>query len=528
MTTELAGTAPIAAAVAPQRPGAPLSLRVAAFVVLVCIALVATDVWQLWRARAVQLRDTEVAAANLAKALGQHAYDTFKEADTVLVGLVERVENDGVQDSSLERLHALLVKRVAELPQLHGLFVYGADGAWLANSQPGQPASLNNADREYFAYHRVHAERGPHIGPPIRSKSTGEWIVTISRRVDRPDGSFGGVALATIRMDYFRRYYDSFDIGEQGAVFVATDGGIILLRRPFDDQMLGKDISALPLFRTYLSRAPIGTNTFTSALDGVTRINSYRRLTDYPLVVSAALSRDEVLADWRADAWLHGVALTVLVGGLAVLGLRLARQIARRTQAEAELRAARNALEALNVMLGQLAMQDGLTGLVNRRQFDLTLATEFARARREASALALIMIDVDCFKQYNDLYGHAAGDECLRQLAKVIATAHHRPGDLSARYGGEELAVLLPHTDVDGALAVAEAIRGAVAALALAHAGSALGVVTVSAGVQAFAPVAGASEAVELIEAADRALYRAKKQGRNQVCVQPATSSAGA
>lgn len=500
-----------------------MAVRVAAFVALACVALIVLDAWQLWRAHEVQLRDTEVASANLAKALGQHAYDTFKEADTVLVGLVERVENDGTQADALARLHALMVRRVAELPQLHGLFVFDADGAWRVNSQPGATAGLNNAEREYFVYHRTHDGLAPHIGPPIRSKSTGEWIVTISRRIDQADGSFGGVVLATIRMDYFRRFYDSFDIGQKGAVFVATDTGILLLRRPFDEQTLGKDISGLPLFNTYLRRAPVATNTFTSRLDGVTRVNSHRRLDAYPLVVSAALSRDEALADWRDDVLFHSVALTALVGGLAVLGWRLTRQIARRAAAETELRRARAELEALNATLEQLAMQDGLTGLANRRKFDLSLADEFARARREAGALALIMIDVDHFKRYNDIYGHAAGDDCLRQVGAVVAAADRRPGDLSARYGGEEMAVLLPGTDLAGALAVAEAIRAQIAALAIAHAGNSAGVVTVSAGVQAFIPVAATLTPLALIEQADRALYRAKELGRNQVCAEPAT-----
>jgi diguanylate cyclase (GGDEF)-like protein len=527
MTIPLAGKAAFTSGASPRRPTPPLALRVAAFVALVCVALVALDAWQLWRAREVQLRDTEIASANLAKALGQHAYDTFKEADTVLVGLVERVENDGTEERALVRLHALLVRRVAELPQLHGLFIYDTNGAWVANSQAGAPASLNNAEREYFIYHRTHDGRAPHIGPPIRSKSTGEWVVTVSRRVDQADGSFGGVVLATIRMEYFRRFYDSFDIGEKGAVFVATDTGTLLLRRPFNETTLGKDISALPLFNTYLPRAPVATNTFTSRLDGVTRVNSHRRLNDYPLVVSAALSRDEALAGWRDDVLFHGVVLTLLVGGLALLGWRLTRQIARRAAAETELRRARGELETLNAALEQLAMQDGLTGLANRRKFDLALAAEFARARREGLALALIMIDVDHFKRYNDIYGHAAGDACLRQAGAAITAAVRRPSDLSARYGGEEMAVLLPGTDLAGALVVAESIRAQIAALAIAHAGNSAGIVTVSAGVQAFTPVDAAATPLALVEQADGALYRAKALGRNQVCG-PATVAVSA
>lgn len=496
----------------------PILLAASAFVILVCASLVAVEAWLTWRARVVQLGEAHVAANNVAEAVAQHASDTIKEADTVLVGLVERVEHDGVSSpAELDRLHNLLALRVKALSQLHGLFVYAADGSWLANSEPVLMRGQNNADREYFIYHRTHADDGPHIGPPIRSKSTHEWIVTVSRRINRADGSFGGVALATIKMGYFKKYQERFNIGRAGAIFLATDKGTLLIRRPYDERMLGRDISALPLFTRYLNVSNAGTATIQSRLDGVTRINSYRRLDDYPLVVSAALSEDETLADWRTDAWRNGLAVAFIVVGVGALGYRLILQIQQRVQAETELRQARGALETLNATLEQLAMQDGLTGLANRRRFDTAIAEEFSRAARNASALALIMIDVDCFKQYNDIYGHAAGDECLRAIGRVVNDSKRRPGDMAARYGGEELVVLLPGTDVAGALVVAEKIRQAIAALELVHTGNPNGVVTVSAGVESFEPVRADRQPVELVEAADKRLYEAKRGGRNRV-----------
>lgn len=498
----------------PRLPIMPLAIS---FVVLVCMSLIAVQVWLTLHARAVQLKESEIASENLAESVAQHAYDTIKEADTVLVGLVERLEIEGQSELELGRVHDLLVHRVSELPQLHGVFVYGDDGRWLVNSQPTILKNLNNSDREYFIYHREHSDRGVHLGPPVRSKSTGEWIVTVSRRFNQRDGTFGGVVLATIKMDYFNRFFQRFKLGQNGAIFLALDNGIMLVRRPFSEKSLGRDISKLPLFRDYLPKAPIGTVMFTSAQDGVTRINSYLRLEQYPLVVSAALSKDEVLTQWRADAYLHSGGVIILTLGLGLLGLRLIGQIKLRIQAEAELVRARNSLETLNQTLERLAMQDGLTGLANRRQFDVSLKDEFSRAMRSASSLALIMIDVDCFKQYNDIYGHAAGDECLKAIGKVVAEKKHRPGDVVARYGGEELVVLLPGTDVVGAITVAENIRAAIEELELKHTGNITGHVTVSAGVEAFAPVRFESEPVDLINAADQSLYQAKSRGRNRV-----------
>ncbi|MCC7701464.1 sensor domain-containing diguanylate cyclase [Janthinobacterium sp. GW460P] len=488
------------------------------FVVLVCLSLLATQLWMTLRAREVQLNEAARESANLAQSVAQHAYDTIKEADTVLVGLVERVEADGVSDLELARIHKLLVTRVAELRQLHGIFVYARDGSWLVNSQKTLLSNLNNSDREYFNYHRTHDERGPYVGPPVRSKSTGNWIVTVSRRINMPDGSFGGVALATIDMNYFRLFYERFAIGEKGAIFIANGTGILLLRRPFDESLLGRDLSQFPLFHDYLPKSPVGTAVIKSRVDGVTRINSYRRVEEYPLVVSAALSQDEVLAAWRLDTVIQNAVGGVLVLLIAFIGYRVVRLIDLRVKSEAGLVEARNELELINETLARLANQDGLTGLANRRHFDQSLLAEFSRAQRENNSLGLVLIDVDFFKQYNDIYGHVAGDECLRKLGKVVAYSMRRPGDLAARYGGEEMVILLPGTDLPGALTVAEDVRQAVQSLGIEHRGNPLGVVTASVGVAALMPTYLENQAVELVELADKALYKAKASGRNRVC----------
>ena len=184
------------------------------------------------------------------------------------------------------------------------------------------------------------------------------------------------------------------------------------------------------------------------------------------------------------------------------------RDISARKAVEDELAEANRRLKAL-------AGQDGLTGLANRRTFDEALAKEHLRARREHTTLALIMIDVDRFKAFNDIYGHPAGDDCLRRVSHAIADAILRPGDLAARYGGEEFAVLLPNTDETGAAQIAERILFAILGLAIPHEGNANGVVTVSAGVAAQACADGHAEA--LVDSADHALYRAKDFGRNAV-----------
>jgi diguanylate cyclase (GGDEF)-like protein/PAS domain S-box-containing protein len=182
-------------------------------------------------------------------------------------------------------------------------------------------------------------------------------------------------------------------------------------------------------------------------------------------------------------------------------------------QKEAEL-----ALEAAMAELAQQAATDGLTGIPNRRRFDEMLAKEWRRAMRVADPLSLLLIDVDHFKAFNDLYGHQAGDECLRFVARTIAAIIRRPHDLVARYGGEEFVVVLPATMLDGAERMAQGIRMTIAGLAMPHAAGSGGAVTVSIGAASAIPRNDTLPAM-LIEAADGALYMAKRNGRNHVAV---------
>jgi diguanylate cyclase (GGDEF)-like protein len=492
--------------------------RAIAFVAIVCLSLVVLDGWRSWNARSVELGEMDVATSNLSRAMAQQADDTFKEADTALLGIVERVEFDGTGPAALKRLHAILVMRRQELPQLDGLFVYDENGNWIINSTSTPLNRFNNADREYFIFHRHDSGPGPHIGVPVISRSSGKWVIPVSRRINKPDGSFGGVVLATVDIDFFKTFYDSLQIGNAGAVALVLNSGVMLIRRPFDVKVIGKSMRGTALYSYYTTQGPVGTAFIKSAQDGVTRLNSYRNLQHYPVFVAAALSKDEILHEWWRDTIWHSAGVLCLVIVVGLFGWHLIRQIELRTTAEAELTKTHASLEKLNGTLERLAMQDGLTGLANRRQFDVTLHNEFSRATRQASALALVMMDVDCFKQYNDIYGHAAGDECLRTISRLIGDlTARRPGDLAARYGGEEIAVLLPNTDVAHAVAIADNIRSAIHGLEIEHSGSPAGFVTISAGVDARVPTRGAGEATELILAADKALYEAKKKGRNRV-----------
>jgi diguanylate cyclase (GGDEF)-like protein/PAS domain S-box-containing protein len=192
------------------------------------------------------------------------------------------------------------------------------------------------------------------------------------------------------------------------------------------------------------------------------------------------------------------------------------RDISLRKAIEDELADANRRLQAL-------VGQDSLTGLANRRTFDEALAKEYGRAKRDACDVALIMIDVDHFKAFNDLYGHPAGDDCLRRIAKAISRTTRRPTDMAVRYGGEEFAVVLPATDEAGGMTIAQSIRQAVLQLAIEHKGNARGVVTISAGVAVSRPVASTQTHEALLHKADQALYQAKAEGRNAIVLASAS-----
>jgi diguanylate cyclase (GGDEF)-like protein len=490
------------------------------FVLLVCLLLAAITGWNTWSARAIQLEEMNTATANMSRSLAQHADDTFKIADTALLGLSERLAEDGASPAALARLHNLLALRVAELTALKGIFIYDRTGRWIATSRPGFDPASNNADREYFVHHSNSSDMGPYIGLPVRSRSTGEWVIPMSRRLNDANGQFAGVVLATIGVDYFSKFYEEFDLGNDGAIILTLNQGVQVLRRPFNAGAIGRDVRNGPLYLLSLHNAT-GSAEVVSPIDGVTRLNTFRHLSHYPLFISAALSKREALMEWRRQAIVSAVVTGLIIIALIVLGGRLIGQITLRVKAEEEARRTGEALQKLNETLEKLALQDGLTGLANRRQFDMVLKDELSRATRAASSLALIMIDVDCFKKYNDIYGHPAGDDCLRQVGKALRVAEVRGGDLVARYGGEEFAVLLPSTDVTGALKVAEEIRQTVHALELKHDGNRSGVVTISAGVNVLAPVTAADTPAALIGTADEALYAAKAAGRNQVMAAP-------
>jgi diguanylate cyclase (GGDEF)-like protein len=216
----------------------------------------------------------------------------------------------------------------------------------------------------------------------------------------------------------------------------------------------------------------------------------------------------------------HSILAQIFAGEAAVLVLGLAAVLGALDRSREQLSLAKETLALL-------ADTDSLTGLANRRRLDAALQQECRRAARNQTCLALLMIDADNFKAYNDHYGHPAGDDCLRAISCTVAKFSTRPGDLTARYGGEELVVLLPETGQKAAFAKAEEIRMAVQSMALPHAGNADqgGVVTVSIGVSGYDPEISVADPHAILNWGDKLLYEAKRTGKNKSVSKPISST---
>lgn len=483
---------------------------------LVFVSVLAATCWQIWSARERALDAVDTHNRNLAQTLDTYAEGVLTQSSMLLLGMAERLEVQGATPELLQRMRRLVNRQEHLLNQLNELLVVDAHGQWLMSSKGEFSAHANSADRRFFLHHRDNPSHDIFIGPPIRSRSTGEWVLTVSRRFENAQGEFGGAIIVTLGIENFLGLFGKIDIGRQGVIALATAGGQLLVRHPFREQNMGQDYSRSPNFLRYFSGLTSGTASFHSTIDGTERLYAFRRNDRYAVFTTVAQGKSEALAAWRRQALLTAGVVLSLLAAIMVIGWRLIQAIRLRAQAEAALVAAREKLLQANVQLERLATEDALTGLANRRHFDQALAQELRRAARDATPLALLLVDLDHFKRFNDTYGHVAGDECLKAVGAQLARCAQRPGDLAARYGGEELAVILPRADLAGALHIARQLQQGIQALGIAHGASPFGCVTVSVGVATVQGESGARSAVQLIEAADRALYRAKAAGRNR------------
>lgn len=470
--------------------------------VLIACALIGLCVLQLLQSRQDALDRASETSRNLGLVAERDIERNFELYDLSLQEVVHGLQRPDVMALSPTLRRDVLFDHAMTARFLGSILVLDAAGNIVLDSGNDVPRKANFADRRYFTVQRDNPDIGLYVSDPYASRlRNGTPSIALTRRLSHPDGTFAGIVLMAINLDYFHKLFAGLSLGPHGSMSLIGRDGVMVMRQPYDPRIPGRDISRASTFRRFVS-AREGTFSETASIDGIRRLYYFRNLPDLPLIIMVAEAEQDIYAAWRHRALTIGLLVAAFGAALIALSVLLSVQLRRRMRAESE--------------LVLLARTDGLTGLNNRRTFGVILEQEWRRAKRARSAFSLLFVDVDRFKAYNDTYGHQAGDDALAAVARCIGENIRRPGDIAARYGGEEFVVLLPDTAMTGAQKVAEKIRTAISGLAIEHAGSEYGRVTASIGMASWTPEQD-GEANGVIRAADEALYTAKATGRNRI-----------
>ncbi|MBD9397939.1 sensor domain-containing diguanylate cyclase [Pseudomonas sp. PDM11] len=485
-------------------------------VVFVCAVLVGSTALHVrWDKTQAAIQNAE-STQTLATALNSQAESKIRIAETILTALATKHRLGGHGDAGARELSKIATAHLQKLGELDGLFMSDANGDYFLTTNATEKA-LNNRERAYFLYHQANRDPGIHIGQPVRSMTTGDWVITLSVGLYSQTNEFQGVALATLNVDRFAAFYRSLAIAGGGVVVLAKRDGTILARSQTDADTYLTNISESPLLKMANQGVTEGSVTLTSIVDGVRRIYGFDASEKYPVIVAVAMPEISALAAWKQRAltmWSFALIATLIVVTMGALVLRGMR---RQSNMAAELHAAHLSLSTANKTLEALASEDGLTGLANRRHMDEWLDKLFRQSLTERMSFALLLIDVDYFKLYNDKYGHLLGDKALIEVGRAMKAHSRKCFDLAARYGGEEMALILSNLNAEQAFCVAEKVRASVEQLSIEHHQSPHRGLTVSIGVVAGTAGEDFSDVEQVVRAADQALYAAKRQGRNRV-----------
>ena len=479
-------------------------LIVPIFVVVFCFCAICAGL--VIQARRAALQQAADVATSL---IGAVEFDVSRHIEAVDMSLQAVIENLKLPEIGLvspKLRHLILFDRAASASQVLRIIVLDRFGNVRLDSRLVEPHRENFADREYFKVQKANANVGMYISRPLISRAAGYWILAISRRLSNPDGTFDGVVTASVELSYFEQLLKNVKLGPDGSITLSHIDGTVLMRWPFKEKYIGLNLPRAKLYKELaVSRA--GRFETEAATDGVKQLVVYSRIAGFPLVIAIGQSTKDIYANWGKFAFAVGFMLALLCMVTEGLAMYLTSELKRRHDAETK--------------LATLAATDGLTGLSNSRHFSTTIRSEWQRAMREMTPLALLMLDADNLKSYNDLHGHQAGDALLKSVGSAIASAVERGGDMGARYGGDEFAILLPGTSADGAVRVAEKIRSAFVEICKRDKIACTGL---SIGVARLTPVA-AERCEDLIKLADLALYRAKHLGRNRTEVAAVAAS---
>ncbi len=320
---------------------------IAGITVGIAVILAAMFFWMSWHARQIVLADTYVSSSNLALSVEQFIARTVETIDLSLRVAIEEIGADSMRSPGEGQ--ALLAERVRQSPQMTSLMVIDPDGhVRFGSAQLAKPA-INLAGTKYFALARE--SNGIHfsVGDPVMPRVHGKHVIFVSRRFNRPDGSFGGVIAASVNPDYVLRFFYTLNVGQQGVIALETTDATLLVRRPYLEDYVGKNFSSSVLFKGMLPWASSGVFPMRYEIDDLWRIVGYQKVEKLPLVVQVALSRDEALANWGRTTLLQAGVGALILAILGVMAFGLNRQLQARMFANGQLRETVRELERARI-----------------------------------------------------------------------------------------------------------------------------------------------------------------------------------
>src|SRR5882724_11455563 len=379
-------------------------LKVLAPVVLVTLCFCAVCTHVLVEARHAAWERAGDTAASMVVAIESDVIRNVEALNLSLQNFINNLAPPEIGSVSADLRQRVLFDHSTTSPQFGAILVIDETGRLRHDSRHIAPKPVDLSGRDYFRIHQTKDAPVLYVGQPEAARQSGTFIIGISKRLSHPDGSFAGVVAGTVQLNHFKKLFKDMALGPNSSITLARTDGTLLLRWPFNDAMIGRGLKGAEVFKQ-LEKARSGRFESIAVTDGVYRLFVYSQISDLPVFVSIGQATADIYAQWQRYAWTIAILITVLTAMSGVLAWFLLRELNWHSAAEQN--------------LATLASTDGLTGLSNRWHFDETIRREWRRARRDHTPIALLMIDADEFKFYNDSHGHQAGDE----LRKVIGEA---------------------------------------------------------------------------------------------------------
>ena len=485
-------------------PVALIWLCLLAFVTLLVVTLRSSYLMSEER-----LREQVLFSARLVES---HAAVTFDRANQTLLDVIGHLrpsdlsEGMAIAESRRGELQAMLKEHALRFPAILSMALTDSDGTIFANSIGGANGT-SVAGRDYFQALKNGPPDAVSISEALLGRLSNKWGVQIARGVVTPDGRFGGMLVASIGLDEgFVTFYKTLPLLRDDVLTLIDSNLRLLARFPVIEANLGKPVKSLNVQWMISTGVGEKVGVEKSPLDGVKRMVSIRKLTGFPVYLVYGRNVESAFQTWRYD-------LSLVIAGsvfAVVATILITTGLLRRERLAKSLAVAQASLSEALADSEQLALHDQLTGLLNRRAFDIRLQEAVARGERTSVPFSLLMLDLDFFKEINDTFGHIEGDNALIQFANLLRE-RLRQNDIVARWGGEEFVVIAEGANLEQARVLADKIRQAAAEEEFVNIGVGR---TVSIGLAEYRR--GQTES-NLLKMADRAMYEAKLQGRNRV-----------